>query len=326
MSVVVVQPVKNNYVFGENVSVNVQTKLKDGEIKNTQLYYENELLKESDALDFSADNITLNSLGNNNFKVVATKTDGVENTRIKSVPVFSDITPKKMTYLTVNNYPHSKTSYTQGLEYYNGFLYEGTGENGKSSLFKINLATGNAVQTYHMDDIYFGEGITILNNKIYQITYHAQKGFVYNLSDFAVIDSFRFASKEGWGLTNDGTNLIMSDGTSTLTWINPEDFSIVKTVQVANNRGMVNLLNELEYIDGKIYANIYTTNVIVKIDAATGKVLEEINMEGILNMFKNQNETVDYLNGIAIDKDNNRMFVTGKWWPRLFEIKLEESK
>jgi glutamine cyclotransferase len=171
-------------------------------------------------------------------------------------------------------------------------------------------------------DKYFGEGITILNDKIYQLTYRDQKGFVYQLSDFAVIDSFQFKSKEGWGLTNDGTNLIMSDGTHVLNWLDPNNFSVVKTLQVANNKGIVNYLNELEYINETIYANVYTTDLIVQIDPKTGKILSEINMAGLIDIYKNTEEKIDYLNGIAYDKKTDRLFVTGKLWPKMFEIKI----
>jgi len=318
-----VLPSKDNYVFGEKVTVNVSTKVGNGEIKNVRLYYENQLIKESAESNFSTE-VTINAIGNNNLRVVATKTDEIENTRTLPISVISDIVPKKYTYQVVNTFPHLKTSYTQGLEYHNGFLYEGTGEYGKSMLLKIDLNTGNAVQTHRLNDMYFGEGITILNNKIYQITYKEQTGFVYNLDDFALIESFHYASKEGWGLTNDGTNLIMSNGTNDLIWLDPNDFSVIKTIQVMNNVGAVDYINEMEYIDGKILANIYTTELIVEIDAETGKVLSEINLSGILNMYRNPSEIVDYMNGIAYDKTNDRLFVTGKWWSRLFEIKLKE--
>lgn len=326
VSAITVEPVSRNYISGNTVSVNVKTKLKDGEIENIQLLYKNQLLKESKDLDFTVENVKLNELGNNSFKVIATKTDGLENTRTKTISVLSDVVPKKYGYQIVNNYPHLKTSYTQGLQFYNGFLYEGTGNNGESEVLKINLSTGDVLQKYKLDDLYFGEGITILNDKIYQLTYRAQKCFIYNVSDFALIDSFQFRSKEGWGLTNDGTNLIMSNGTHLLTWINPIDFSIVKTLQVANDKGLVKYLNELEYINGTIYANVYTTDIIVQIDPETGKILSEINLNGILNLYKNPSEKIDYLNGIAYDKENNRLFITGKWWPRLFEIKLNKLK
>lgn len=326
VSSITVIPQSQNYIYGNDVSVRVQTKLKNGEIDNIKLFYENNLLKETSELDFTVSDLQLNKLGRNTLNVIATKTDDVNNSRSVTVNVVSDVQPKKYSYTTVKDYPHNRKFFTQGLEFYNGFLYEGTGENGSSGLFKVNLNNGNILMQHLLDEKYFGEGITILNDKIYQLTYRAQKGFVYNLSDFAVIDSFTFKSREGWGLTNDGKYLIMSNGTHELTWLDPTDFSEVKKVQVANNRGIINYLNELEYINGTIYANVYTTNLIVQIDPETGKVLSEINLEGILNMYTTSGDSIDYLNGIAYDKETNRIFVTGKWWPRLFEIKLVESE
>ncbi|MCF6332265.1 MAG: glutaminyl-peptide cyclotransferase [Draconibacterium sp.] len=326
VSTITVRPIKRNYVYGEKVSVNVKTKLKDGEIENIKLYYNNQLLKEGTSLNFTVDGIEIKTLGTSNFKVEALKTDALKNSRVKTILAVSNETPKNLTYKIVNNYPHSKKYYTQGLEFYNGFLYEGTGEYGSSGLFKIKLTNGNAVQSYHMPDKYFGEGITILNNKIYQLTYKAQEGFIYNLKDFAVIDSFQYKSKQGWGLTNDGINLIMSDGTQFLTWLNPEDFSVIKKVEVANNKGILNNINELEYINGTIYANLYTTNIIVQIEPETGKVMSKINIDGIINMYHNRADRIDVLNGIAYDKKLDKIFITGKLWPRLFEVEFIEKQ
>lgn len=322
VSSITIIPAKKNYAFGEKVSVNIQTKVKNGEIKTIQLFYNNQLLSNSKELDFTVVDFELNAIGVSNFRVEAVKTDDVSNSRSQSFTVVSDNVPEKYSYKTVNTFPHSRTYYTQGLEFHNGFLYEGTGENGASGIYKLKLETGNELQKKMLPEQYFGEGITILNDKIYQLTYRAQKGFVYNLSDFALIDSFQYQSKEGWGLTNDGTNLIMSDGTQFLTWLNTDDFSVVKRLQVANNKGIINYLNELEYIDGILYANVYTTDLIVQIDPETGKVLGEINLTGLINMYKNSTDKIDYLNGIAYDKKSDRLFVTGKLWPRLFEIEL----
>ncbi|WP_372652942.1 glutaminyl-peptide cyclotransferase [Draconibacterium sp.] len=325
VSSISIKPAKQLYTSGDKVNLEIKTKLRDGELKSVKVYYEGDLIKESTDLNFEIAGVELDQVGNTSFKVDAEKTDGLKNSRTKTINVISDIAPKQLTYQVIEKYPHLKTSYTQGLEYYNGYLYEGTGETSHSKLMKIDIKTGKPLQSFDMDDKYFGEGITILNGKIYQLTYRAKKGFVYDLETFAVIDSFTYKSEQGWGLTNDGTNLIMSDGTNVLTWLNPDDFSIVKTVQVANNRGNMNVLNELEYIDGIIYANIYTTNFVVKIDAKTGKVLEEINMEGLIDMYHQPNDRIDVLNGIAYDAKNNRMFVTGKLWPMLFEVKFIEK-
>jgi glutamine cyclotransferase len=326
VSSITVSPVKHNYVFGEKISARVTTKVRDGEIQSIKLFFNNQLIKESKELDFSVTDIEVKMLGNNTFTVEAVKTDGQKNTRSQVFNVYSDQAAEKKSYQVIKNYPHTREHYTQGLEFYNNTLYEGTGEYGTSGLFKKRYETGETEKTVKLADKYFGEGITILNDKIYQLTYKHQKGFVYRLSDFALIDTFAFRSTEGWGLTNDGTNLIMSDGTHLLTWINPADYTIVKTVQVANNRGLVNNLNELEYINGTIYANVYTTDIIVQIDAETGKVISEINLSGILNMYKNAGDKIDYLNGIAFNKNTGTLFVTGKYWPKMFEIKLVPSK
>ncbi|HYQ58117.1 MAG TPA: glutaminyl-peptide cyclotransferase [Draconibacterium sp.] len=325
VSTIVISPAKQMYNCGDIVTLEVKTRLRDGELKSVKVYYEGELLKESDELKFEIPNVELKHVGNISFQINAEKTDGLKNSRTKTINVLSDITPKQMTYQVNVKYPHLKTSYTQGLEYYNGYLYEGTGETGHSKLMKINIRSGEPVQSFDMDDKYFGEGITLLNDKIYQLTWKAQKGFIYDLETFAVIDSFTYKSEQGWGLTNDGTNLIMSDGTNVLTWLNPEDFSVVKTLQVADNTGNLVSLNELELVDDVIYANIYTTNLIVKIDIETGKVIEHIKMDGLIDMYHRPNDRIDVLNGIAYDAENDRMFITGKLWPMLFEVKFIEQ-
>ena len=319
-----ITPKKLTYAYGEKVSIEVSSQIKSKNIETIQLFYNNKLINETTENELTITDFEFNSLGNGILKVIATKTDGTSNSKVQSLKILSDIESKIYSYQVVNSYPHLTTSFTEGLEYYNGYIYEGTGNKGESYIYQLNLKTGKPIKTFKMDDIYFGEGITILNNKIYQLTYQAQKGFVYNLDDFSVIDSFRFVSKEGWGLTNDGKNLIMSDGSHNLTWINPDDFSITKTLQVANKKDIIPNLNELEYVDGIIYANIYTSNVIIQIDAETGRVVSEINLSGILNMY--DNGQTDYMNGVAYDKITDKLFVTGKWWPRLFEIKLVPSE
>lgn len=328
VSSITVQPNKNNYVFGEKVSVNVSTKIKNGVIENIKVYYKNELIKESKELDFIIEGLEINTLGNSVISVEAIKTDGVSNTQSKTIHTLSNIVPEKLTYKTVNIYPHSKEYFTEGLEFHDGYIYEGTGENGTSGIYKVNLASGKAVQSVELNEKYFGEGITVLNNKIYQLTYRAKKGFVYDFNSFALIDSFQFTSttNEGWGLTNDDKNLIMSDGSQFLTWLNPNDFSIVKRVEVGNNKTIYKNVNELEYVNGTIYANIYTTEIIVQIDPETGRILSEISFTDMIKMYHNQKDRIDLMNGIAWDEKNNRFFVTGKLWPKLFEIELVPLK
>jgi len=326
VSTIVISPLKTNYVIGDKISINVKTKIKDGAIESVKLYMNGQLLKDSRELDFTFFDVELKTLGNSSFSVEAVKTDGQKNSRSQAINVFSNQPAEKLTYQVIKNYPHAKEHYTQGLEFHNNTLYEGTGEYSTSAVYKKRFENGGIDKEIKLDNEYFGEGITILDDKIYQLTYKNKKGFVYRLSDFALIDTFTFRSAEGWGLTNDGTNLIMSDGTHILTWLNPNDFSVVKTLQVANNRGLVNNLNELEYVKGTIYANVYTTDIIVQIDPETGKVISEINMAGILDMYKKPGDKIDYLNGIAFYPKTGNLFVTGKYWPKMFEIKLVPLK
>jgi glutamine cyclotransferase len=321
VSSITVTPNKNNYVFGEKVSVNVKTRVKNGEIETVKVYFNNQLIDESDKPDFNVDGIEISKTGTNNITVEPIKKDGVKNYRTKTLNAFSNLNPKKYDYKIVNIYPHSTEYYTQGLEYHNDFIYEGTGENGTSGLFKVNLKTGKEVLAHRLADKYFGEGITKLNDKIYQLTYRAQKGYVYNFSDFAVVDSFQYKG-EGWGLTNDGKHLIMSNGTNVITWLNPDDFSVVKTVEVADNQGLIFQINELEMIEGSIFANLYTTEKIIEIDPETGRVLSEASFPGIINMYHKPGDRIDYMNGIAYNKQTKRLFITGKLWPKLFEVEL----
>jgi glutaminyl-peptide cyclotransferase len=236
----------------------------------------------------------------------------------------SDIVPEKYTYKVTNSFPHSIKFFTEGLEINKGFLFESTGENGTSGIYKTNLKTGQVLQSVSLDKQYFGEGITIFDDKIYQLTYKEKQGFIYDLKSFEQTGNFIFES-EGWGMTNDGKNLIMSNGTDILTYLDPVSLKPVKKLQVANNKGDVQYLNELEYFEGYIYANIYTTDNIVKIEVSSGKVIAEIDLRGLLGTY-NTNERIDVLNGIAIHPENKKMYVTGKLWPKLFEIELVKKE
>ncbi len=315
-----VESINKKIKFGDDLKVAVQVKLKDGELKETKIYIDSILITSSNDIEFTYSLNKFEKLGKHTVKVVSVKSDGVEGVYYKNFEVLSDIVPEKYGYEVINSYPHSETSYTEGLEIYNGFLYESTGEHGKSYVYKTDLKTGKSIQSIKLNNHYFGEGITILNNKIFQLTYKTKIGFVYNLENMAVIDSFRFESEEGWGLTNDKQHLIMSDGTNVLTYIDPFNYKAVKKLQVYDDKNAMVYLNELEYSDGYIYANVWTTNLIVKIDSKTGKVVSKIDLDGILILSK-QDTQVDVLNGIAIDPVTKKMYVTGKYYSKLFEIK-----
>ncbi len=317
-------PIARNYTLGEPLEIRVTTNTHGGDLESVHLYLNNELLFTSDQTEFSFSLNALNYLGDNTIRVSSKKTDGVDNTRLLNFKVLSNVAPKEYRFNIVRDYPHNPLHFTQGLEFHNNHLYEGTGEYGKSGIYKSDYLTGNLLLQKQLPETYFGEGITILNDKLYQLTYKEQIAFVYNLSDFALIDSFKIASKEGWGLTNDGKHLIMSDGTAHLTWINPYNYAIEKQVQVADHQRIWQYINELEYVDGSIWANVWTTNQVVRIDAVTGQILGLVDLEGILSiMHQNQNQRIDVLNGIAYNKNRSTFFVTGKLWPKLFEIEIE---
>ncbi len=232
------------------------------------------------------------------------------------------------TYEIVKTYPHDPKAFTQGLVFHNGFLYEGTGgsrargDNFFSSLRKVELETGKVLQKTDLANEYFGEGITIFNNKIYQLTWREKTGFVYDLNDFKLLKQFSY-SGEGWGLTNDSTNLILSDGTHVLRFINPETFEVVRTLAVFDEKGRPLMeINELEYIKGEIWANVWQEGEIVRIDPNTGKLVSRIDLTKLADEEMDSSRDADVLNGIAYDSASERLFITGKKWNKLFEIKV----
>jgi glutamine cyclotransferase len=220
----------------------------------------------------------------------------------------------------VRAYRHDPHAFTQGLEYYGGYLYESTGIAGQSTLRKVALETGEVIQKVNLPSQYFGEGLTIFHGKIYQLTWLSKKGFVYDLRSFRQLGEFPYDT-EGWGLTHDDKSLIMSDGTNKIRYIDPVSFSVTRTIELyAAGEGVVNL-NELEYVKGEIFANIWHSPRIARVDARSGQVLAWIDLTSIVSKEQHADEAV--LNGIAYDKAGDRLFVTGKNWSKLFEIKVE---
>ena len=224
------------------------------------------------------------------------------------------------TYKVINVYPHDRNAFTQGLVVDNGNFIEGTGLYRRSSLRRVSIETGEILQYHELPRHLFGEGVTIYGKKIIQLTWKSNVGFVYDKDSFKLLREFNYPT-EGWGVTCDGTHLIMSDGTANLYFLNPETFEERKWIEVHDNHGAVDRLNELEYINGEIYANVFQSNRIAKINPKTGRVVGWIDLKGILSR-EDRRAQVDVLNGIAFDAENNRLFVTGKLWPKLFEIEL----
>jgi glutaminyl-peptide cyclotransferase len=239
------------------------------------------------------------------------------------VIVYSDIVPKRYSYKVINTYPHDTEAFTQGLFYDNGILYEGTGQETGSSLREVELETGRILRQHNLDPSLFGEGITLYKDRIYQVTWRNKVGFIYNKSDFRLINKI-FIQTEGWGLTTINDRIVMSDGSNVLYFHEPEMFDAVSRIEVYDNEKKVDQLNELEYIDGEIWANIWQTDLIARIDPNSGKVNSYVDMTPLYPESKRREINADVLNGIAWDAQGERIFVTGKRWPKLYEIKIME--
>ena len=230
--------------------------------------------------------------------------------------------PVSITYKIRNSWPHDTGSFIQGLVIHQGKLFESTGQK-QSWIGTVDIATGKPDKKIILDDKYFGEGITILNNKIYQLTWTSKVGFVYDLNTFEKLKEFPLAG-EGWGITHDSTNLIMSDGTNKLIYLDTTTLKMVKTLSVVDDRGPVEKLNELEYVNGNILANQWETNLILKIDPQTGNVIGRIDLTPLMRNAKALNPKVDVLNGIAYHPTTGLLLVTGKYWPRIYALQLEK--
>jgi glutamine cyclotransferase len=236
--------------------------------------------------------------------------------------------PPAITYTIVNALHHDKDSYTEGFLIHDGRMYESSGapkeyENTQSIAGIVNPANGKIDVKVELDrNTYFGEGISILHDKLYQLTWTNRKGFIYDLKTFKKTGEFNIPSTEGWGMTTDGNSLILSDGSSNLTFMDPVTFKTNRILGVTDNNGPVGNINELEYVNGKILANVYQTAYIIRIDPNTGKVLGKADFSNLEKEVKSKNPDVDYLNGIAWDSAKNKIYITGKLWPNIYEVRF----
>jgi glutamine cyclotransferase len=261
------------------------------------------------------------AVGTFSIRAVAWLPDSLREYHNLQVRLRSDLVPANLAYRIENVYPHDVKAYTQGLIYEDGYLYEGTGQYNESSLRKVEITTGEPIRLTMLAGEIFGEGITIFKEKIYQLTYKSQVGFVYDKESFKRIQKVYYQNKEGWGLTHDGTHLIMSDGSHRIYYMDPVYFTEVRQLEVFDNQGPVSKLNELEYIEGKIFANIWGEEEIVIISPETGKVTGKLNMRGILGEDE-RHSRIDVFNGIAWNPGERLLYVTGKYWPSLFEVSM----
>jgi len=309
------------YTIGDTINIALKydtTKV----LTSVELYVDNVKIHVSDSrISSFAINTDKLMVGAHSFSCKIKKNNEYIDVDNIDFTLLSDITPKEGDYKIKKVIPHEIRAYTQGLIIENGKLYEGTGMYGESVLKEVNLKTGETIRDIGIAQEYFGEGITIVGNKIVQLTWRTNIGFVYEKSTFKKIREFSY-STEGWGLTFDGKNLIMSDGSENLFYMDTVNYSVLRKIQVYDNHTAITKLNELEYVDGYIYANIYTTNFIVKIDPQTGKVVERWDMPDLLTESDKMPET-DVLNGIAYNKDTKHFLITGKYWPKMFDMILK---
>lgn len=245
----------------------------------------------------------------------------------EKLTVLSNTPPKVYTFEIINTYPHDMEAYTQGLEFHNDTLYESTGRKGESSLRKVDYKTGKVLKKIDLDAMYFGEGITIMDQKVYMLTWLGKKGFVFDLNTFKQLDTFQYdKSKEGWGLTHDPEqkHIYKSDGSDKIWLLDPKTLQEVGFIETVTNTSVFNRANELEYVDGKIYANVYLRDSAMIIDAQTGAIIGVIDFRGLKSKVK-QHPDLDVLNGIAYNPKTKTFFVTGKNWDKLFEVTIKEK-
>lgn len=248
--------------------------------------------------------------------------EGKEEIVSKKITLLNNKAPKLYSYKIIATYPHDQKAFVQGLEFKNDTLYESTGQKTKSTLRKLDLTTGKILNKVKLDDQYFAEGLTIMNNKIYQLTWLAKKGFIYDLETMQKIESFAYSkSKEGWGLCNDGTTIYKSDGTEKIWLLDSKTLAEQNYIQVTTNKSVKTKFNELEWVDDKIYANTWQKDGIAIINPKNGALEAVINLTGLRDKVS-QHPQLNVLNGIAFNEKTNKLYVTGKYWDKLFEIEI----
>lgn len=314
---------KNKFQQNQKVGVALKNK-KDIEISEIQYSMDGqELPLKNGKLTFDA-----KTLGNKILKARIT-IEGQPVELQKKIKLLAAAPPEVYTYNIISTFSHDPSAYTQGLEFSNGILYESTGKKGASTVRKVNFETGEILQKIELDKTVFGEGITILNDKLYQLTWRSGIGYVYNPSNLEKIKNFSYGeSREGWGLCNDGKQLYKSDGTEKIWFLNPETLEEQGYIETVTNKSIFNMANELEYVKGKLYANVYQKESMMIIDATSGAIEGVINFGGLKNKVDKGpqwDEGNSVLNGVAYHKERGTFFVTGKNWNKLFEVKIRKK-
>ncbi|MBV20440.1 MAG: hypothetical protein CL870_04990 [Cytophagia bacterium] len=303
---------------GDSINIEVLSNSKKNRIIESTIYFQHDTIKFLSTLNVSSNE--LSRYGRHNFSIVSKFNDGSTEKINKSFLLYPQNKPTNKNYSIIKILPHDPNTYTQGLLIDQEDFLESSGQYGKSFIRRINFKTGEIINEKKIDEKLFAEGITTYGNKLYMLSWKSNKGIIFNKNNFKIIGEIQYDT-EGWGLTSYKNNLIMSDGTEKLYFKDPITFKTQKIIEVYDNNGKVENINELEFINGKIYCNIYGKDIILIIDPDTGLVESRINLN---NLFKreNYNDKIDVLNGIAYNKDNNSIIVTGKWWPSMYELKI----
>jgi len=312
---------KLELVSPKTIQVNEKLQLSVAEKNGKQIDSVTYFLNGKNVLDYKAVDISDYKLGKQAVSATIFY-QGKQKVLNNTIYFLAEYPPIVYSYSIINEYPHDKTAFTQGFEYYDGYFYESTGNYGKSSLRKVEVETGKVVQKIDLDKKYFAEGMTILNGKIYQLTWQENTGFVYDLASFKLEKTFEYGeSKQGWGLTHNSEKLVKTDGTERMWFIDTQSFKEESYIETYTNKRKAEKLNELEYVNGKIYANIWQQNSLLIVNSVTGAIEGIVNLNGLQEK-ANQTGDDNVLNGIAYDSENDRLFVTGKKWSKVFEIKL----
>jgi glutaminyl-peptide cyclotransferase len=318
---------KTEFQLGESIEGSIEN-LKELQIDSIQLYFQQEYLKTLKAETSFSVPLKNTKLGRQKLEAIIFY-EGETDTISDDLKIYNHTAPKAYTYKVVQEYPHDSKAYTQGLEFYKDTLYESTGQYGNSSLRKLNLETGEVLNKINLEDSYFGEGLTILNDKLYLLTWREKEGLIYNLDTFEQIGTFSYnQSKEGWGLTNDGEYLYKSDGTEKIWILDAETLAEKGFIQVATDKSIKTKFNELEWVEGKIYANTYQFPSVAIINPNNGALEGVIDFRGLRERLTNlpaldtQNHV---LNGIAYNPLTKKLYVTGKNWDKIFEVEIIEK-
>jgi glutamine cyclotransferase len=307
---------KNEFQHHETIRVALQNK-KDLDIEEVQYFIDGKELPQTD----TTLTLDIEKLGKKTL-VARINYDGKAVKIPRDISVLANEAPSVYTYEVVNEYPHDSGAFTQGLEFYKDTLYESTGRRSTSSIRKVDFFSGEIYQKIDLEEAYFGEGITLLNNKLYQLTWQGGTGFIYNPANLERTGSFKYGeSKEGWGLCNDGKRLYKSDGTEKIWMLDPANLSELDYIQIVTNTSMFNKANELEYVDGKIYSNVWQKESMMIIDAKSGAIEGVVNFGGLKDRVT-KHPGLDVLNGVAYHPGRKTFFVTGKYWDKLFEVRI----